>query len=98
HLVLLLELEQAVMRRRGDRALPFTIDMRFEESHLQSRRGEGKVVRTIVHISIRPSRARDRRHRELHDQAHQLFASIKSYLMAWDSDTAESAVVESERE
>jgi diguanylate cyclase (GGDEF)-like protein/PAS domain S-box-containing protein len=89
HVVLQIDGESSFRRRKSDAAVPFIVDMRFEESHTQSRRGDCKVARTIVNISIRPKRSRDRRHGDINDQAQRLLASFKSYLMAWDSDSAQ---------
>jgi hypothetical protein len=44
------------------------------------------MVRTIVHVTIRPQRARDRRRRDVLERAQRLAASLKSYLVAQDHD------------
>ena len=73
-------------RRVSDRPVPFVIEMRFEEC--DSRRDQNQaahsLVRTIIHVTIRPQRNRDRRRRDLLERAQQLAASIKSYLVAQD--------------
>jgi diguanylate cyclase (GGDEF)-like protein/PAS domain S-box-containing protein len=76
----------AMMRRSGDRSVPFLIEMQFEESQQLAARGQGKTVRTLVHVTIRPQRGRDRRRRDVLERAQRLLASLKSYLVAQDHD------------
>jgi hypothetical protein len=73
-----------LIRRATDRNVPFLIEMQFDEAHHLSARGQGKVVRTIVQVTIRPQRARDRRHRDVLERATRLMSSLKSYLVAQD--------------
>ena len=82
----------ANMRRLGDRDVPFIIDLQFEElPAAQGARGSG-FSRTLVKVSIRPQRSRDRRQRDVHEHARQLLVSLKSYLVAQeqtpDADTS----------
>jgi diguanylate cyclase (GGDEF)-like protein/PAS domain S-box-containing protein len=86
YLVLRIEGDQGPSARRvTDRPVPFVLEMRFEESGGQpTGRGTGKVVRTIVQVSIRPQRNRDRRRRDVLERAQRLAASLKSYLVAQD--------------
>jgi len=88
YLVLRLEGDHGPSARRvTDRPVPFVIEMRFEESGPPGQgRGTGKVVRTIVHVSIRPQRGRDRRRRDVLERAQRLASSLKSYLVAQDDD------------
>jgi diguanylate cyclase (GGDEF)-like protein/PAS domain S-box-containing protein/putative nucleotidyltransferase with HDIG domain len=79
-----------LMRRTSDRNVPFLIEMRFDEAHQVSARGKGKVVRTIVQVTIRPQRARDRRHRDVLERATRLMSSLKSYLVAQDHQPSDS--------
>ena len=77
----------SLMRRTTDRPMPFVVDMRFEEcSAAPTGRGSGKVMRTLIHVTIRPQRSRDRRRRDVLERAQRLNASIKSYLIAQDHD------------
>jgi hypothetical protein len=63
------------------------LEMRFEESEAAGQgRNSGRMVRTIVHVSIRPQRSRDRRRRDVLERAQRLAASLKSYLIAQDHD------------
>ena len=43
-------------------------------------------MRTIIHVTIRPQRSRDRRRRDVLERAQRLAASLKSYLVAQDHD------------
>lgn len=83
HVVLQIETEKSLLARSRQ----FTVEMRFEESRSLARRGEGKIVRTTIHVAIRPRSSRDRRRHDTLDHAQRLLASLKSYLMAWDSDS-----------
>jgi len=72
-------------RRVSDRPVPFVIEMRFEDATRdQQNQAAHRLVRTIIHVTIRPQRNRDRRRRDLLERAQQLAASIKSYLVAQD--------------
>lgn len=73
-------------RRVTDRPVPFVIEMRFEESSTQPQKLSAKLIRTIIHVSIRPQRSRDRRRRDVLERAQRLAASLKSYLIAQDHD------------
>ena len=44
----------------------------------------GSQLRTLVQITIRPKRQRDRRRNGAGERARQMFVSLKSYLMAQD--------------
>src|SRR4029453_17717559 len=87
HWVLHIERDSPLPRRPADRGVPFIVEIRFQESQSHARRGEGKIVRTVMRVAIRPQRSSDRRQGDLLDQAQRLLASLKSYLMAWDSDS-----------
>lgn len=70
------------LRRSADREVSFVIDMEFDAV---KGTGQGKgqsLSRTLIHVSIRPQRSRDRRRRDVVDQAVQLLGSLKSYLVA----------------
>jgi diguanylate cyclase (GGDEF)-like protein/PAS domain S-box-containing protein len=86
HLVLRIEEESAsLLRRSSDRAIPFVIHIHLEE--YQSSRdlpGAGRMIRTLVNVTIRPHRNRDRRRRDVIEKAQRLLASLKSYLVAQD--------------
>jgi hypothetical protein len=94
YLVLKIEGDQpTLVRRASDRPVPFIIELRFDEATVTPQgRGGGKLVRTIVHVTVRPQRSRDRRRRDILERAQRLAASLKSYLIAQDHDP--QAIVE----
>jgi diguanylate cyclase (GGDEF)-like protein/PAS domain S-box-containing protein len=72
-------------RRVSDRSVPFVLEMRFEESNSnESGGGANKMIRTVIHVTVRPQRSRDRRRHDVQDCAVRLAASLKSYLIAQD--------------
>jgi diguanylate cyclase (GGDEF)-like protein len=78
-------LETDKMRRSSDRAMPFVIDINVEEYRTPTDgRNAARMIRTVVNVTIRPQRSRDRRRRDVLERAQQLLASLKSYLVAQD--------------
>jgi diguanylate cyclase (GGDEF)-like protein/PAS domain S-box-containing protein len=74
-----------LLRRNTDRAVPFCVELRFEETRVDAHgREEGGTLRTLIHVALRPVRNRDRRRRDVLERARQLLGSLKSYLMAHD--------------
>jgi hypothetical protein len=72
-----------LMRRTGDRPTPMLIELQLEELHQSSERRPGcKDLRTVVRVTIRPRRQRDRRRPDVDARARELLAELKSYLMA----------------
>jgi diguanylate cyclase (GGDEF)-like protein/PAS domain S-box-containing protein/putative nucleotidyltransferase with HDIG domain len=70
-------------RRTTDRAVPFLIEIEFDEvSEVDETRTGRTVERTLIKAVIRPKRDRDRRKRDAAERAKQLYASLKSYLVA----------------
>jgi diguanylate cyclase (GGDEF)-like protein/PAS domain S-box-containing protein len=85
HVALHLEVQQDTKgRRSADRALPFQIELRFAELRLPGEEKQPQWTRTLIRVSVRPRRNRDRRRRDAIDRARQLVSSVKSYLMAQD--------------
>jgi diguanylate cyclase (GGDEF)-like protein/PAS domain S-box-containing protein/putative nucleotidyltransferase with HDIG domain len=79
-------------RRATDRPLPFVIELKFEEPTAQQQSAaQGKMPRTLIHVSIRPQRQRDRRRGDVLQRAQQLAASLKSYLVAQDYNPSTNA-------
>jgi diguanylate cyclase (GGDEF)-like protein len=71
------------LRRRTDRPVSFVLELNLEETRIE--RGgvtNAQVLRTVINVSIRPRRRRDRRRNNAIDQARRLLVSVKSYLMA----------------
>jgi diguanylate cyclase (GGDEF)-like protein/PAS domain S-box-containing protein len=84
--VLKIEAAQLPLNRRAtDRPVPFFIELTFSEKRVAIRNSkapeQGKLTRTIVHVTIRPRRSRDRRRRDADQRAAELLMSLKSYLM-----------------
>lgn len=78
-------LETDKMRRSSDRAMPFVIDINVEEYRTPTDgRNAARMIRTVVNVTIRPQRSRDRRRRDVVERATQLLSSLKSYLVAQD--------------
>jgi hypothetical protein len=74
-----------LMGRSSDRPTPFLVELNLEEVHSdQGMHAGGSQLRTLVQITIRPKRQRDRRRNGVDERARQLFISLRSYLMAQD--------------
>jgi diguanylate cyclase (GGDEF)-like protein len=72
-------------RRTTDRPVPFRIELVFDEQTVPVEgRPNATALRTVIHVTIRPKRHRDRRRRDATERARQLLVSLKSYLMAHD--------------
>jgi diguanylate cyclase (GGDEF)-like protein/PAS domain S-box-containing protein len=70
-------------RRHSDRAVPFFIELDFQERRaVGEMRTGGSALRTLINVGIRPARKRDRRRRDMEQRANQLLSSLKSYFMA----------------
>lgn len=81
-----------LVRRTNDRPVPFHIELLFQEKQMAIEGRTGKTaLRTLIHVSIRPKRQRDRRQRDSLERSRQLLSSLKSYLMAHDYLTTEPA-------
>jgi diguanylate cyclase (GGDEF)-like protein/PAS domain S-box-containing protein len=74
-----------LMRRSSDRPTPFLVELNLEEVQVDhDTHATGGQLRTLVQITIRPKRQRDRRRNGVDERARQLFVSLRSYLMAQD--------------
>jgi hypothetical protein len=69
-----------LLRRTGDRSVPLTVELHFEERADAA----GGAVRTLISVVVRPKRGRDRRRSDSVQRARQVISSLKSYLMAQD--------------
>ena len=72
------------MRRSNDRPMSMVVELSLRETERTRDDGSGRVAATtdtIVAVTIRPKRSRDRR-RSVTDQAEQVFDSLRSYLIA----------------
>jgi diguanylate cyclase (GGDEF)-like protein/PAS domain S-box-containing protein len=76
---------QPLLRRSSDRPVPYQIKLQFSEmrSALEGH-PDSQSLRTLVRVSVRPKRNRDRRRADALERARQLLSSLKSYLMAQD--------------
>ena len=78
------------VRRFGDRAGVFLLDLTFEEQEIETSgatavSGTG-FVRTKIHASIAPQKQRNRRRDEILQRAKDVLVSFRSYLMATEED------------
>lgn len=73
-----------VIRGTADRPPPFLVELSLTEVLADDQAARGVELQTIVQITIRPKRRRDRRRDSADPYARQLFLSLKSYLMAQD--------------
>jgi diguanylate cyclase (GGDEF)-like protein len=89
-----------LLRRSSDRAVPFVIELRFQEkvstpdADARTSRKPPPSVGTLVHVVVRPKRQRDRRRRDAVERARQLLVSLKSYLMAHEFTEANRQAAE----
>ncbi|MFV2065598.1 MAG: diguanylate cyclase [Pirellulales bacterium] len=74
------------LERHGERSVPFVIDLVFSENRMEQLRGPKRtptqVSETVINVTIRPKRFRDRRRSHATERARDVLASLKSYLMA----------------
>jgi hypothetical protein len=75
-------------RRRSDRSVCFVFELRFEEEQIQKEEGETRdaILRTRIHVAVRPRRSRDRRLADVEQRGRQMLASFRSYLMAGEGE------------
>ena len=85
------------LRRLTDRPVTLSIDVRFEEEPVRKDRGGGVPAaeacptRTRIKIAIGPRRSRDRRREDVMAHAREILLSFRSYLMAYEDDSAASS-------
>ena len=77
-------------RRASDRVVPFSVEVTFKDDHVERSNSlgfaAGQYVHTIIGVSIRPLRDRDRRRENAAERARLLLHSLRSYLMAKELD------------
>ena len=80
----------ATSRRSTDRPATFLIQMKLSQRHVERVNthglAAGMYVETVVDVTIRPRRDRDRRREAVVEKARRLLGSLKSYLMAREDD------------
>jgi diguanylate cyclase (GGDEF)-like protein/PAS domain S-box-containing protein len=86
HVVMKIDGQNSPALRRGSDRAPFYIEITFQEARLCPDGQQRSVVRTIMHVKVRPKRKRDRRRRDLKERANQLIASVRSYFVAQETD------------
>jgi hypothetical protein len=79
-----------VNRRTNDRPMTFLILLKLSQRHTERSNTQGfaagTYVETVVDVTIRPRRDRDRRRDAAMEKARRLLGSLKSYLMAREDD------------
>ena len=74
------------LRRNSDRPVPFLVEMHFTERRVQSAVGSSgttsESLQTVIRVTIRPRKDRDRRREGILDRANKVLFSLRSYLMA----------------
>ncbi len=73
-------------RRSADRPISFMVELHFEERRVQAAIGSSghtsESLQTVIRVSIRPRKDRDRRTEGIADRANKVMSSLRSYLMA----------------
>ncbi len=81
-----IDIQDPEARRRADRLIQFTVDLRLEEELLQrATRSEyalGSISRTRIFVGVSPKTDRDRRRSNSQTYCQQILKSLRSYLMA----------------
>ncbi|NUQ62126.1 MAG: diguanylate cyclase [Pirellulales bacterium] len=79
-------------RRRSDRPVAFSMDVRLQEEQMEqaARQGGagGSVSRTRIQVTITPKKNRDRRRGDVDERAREVLTSFRSYLMATQDEAA----------
>lgn len=77
-------------RRKADRPSPYRLELEFSEERLEKTNSfglaAGSYAQTVVNVSIRPKKRRNRRRDDQLDRAKMALQSLKSYLMAREVD------------
>lgn len=86
HVVMKVDGQNSPALRRGSDRAPFYIEITFQEARICPDGHQRSVVRTLLHVKVRPKRKRDRRRRDLEERANQLISSVKSYFVAQETE------------
>ncbi|WP_428303580.1 diguanylate cyclase domain-containing protein [Lacipirellula sp.] len=77
-------------RRRADRPSAYRLELEFSEERLEKTNSfglaAGSYAQTVVQVSIRPKKRRNRRRDDQMERARMALQSLKSYLMAKEVD------------
>ena len=75
------------LRRCSDRSIPFLVELTLSEEHsADGEAGFGGPWRTLIHVAIQSPYRRDRRWRDVQNRAERVLVSLRSYLMAIDTN------------
>jgi hypothetical protein len=92
-----LENQGQPQRRRADRSVSFEVALslgrRTHDESVDDPGGKRGVPYSTITVTIRPRRLRDRRREGLEAAAHEVIASLRSYLGATESGTPRSTTV-----
>lgn len=83
-------------KRANDRPVPFFVEIRLQEEIHVPPRGGASTPRTLMFVTIRPKRHRDRRLSDLDERMRRLVFSIRSYLMATELEGSQQIVTRDE--
>ena len=71
--------------------MPFAVELRFSEEPVPTAgpptAGDGLATHTRIHVTIGSRGSRERREEDVHQRALEVFTSLRSYLMATDSES-----------
>jgi diguanylate cyclase (GGDEF)-like protein len=86
----------SIFRRVTDRPVRVLMAIAFEDVEAQAKgaRRESGVARTRILVSVSPHKSRDRRKSQLQQRAKQLLISLRSYLMATESEPTAANVAD----
>jgi diguanylate cyclase (GGDEF)-like protein/PAS domain S-box-containing protein/putative nucleotidyltransferase with HDIG domain len=77
-------------KRANDREITFLLEIKFAQQHVDFANtaglAAGKMVQTVATVTIRPKKDRDRRVGFVAERARFMLGSLKSYLMARETD------------
>lgn len=77
-------------RRKADRPSPYRLELEFSEDRLEKTNSfglaAGSYAQTVINVSIRPKKRRNRRREDQLERARMALQSLKSYLMAKEVD------------
>lgn len=80
-------------RRKVDRPTPYRVELEFSEERLEKTNSfglaAGSYAHTMVKVTIRPKKRRNRRHDEQLERAKLILQSLKAYLMAKETSADE---------
>ena len=86
HIILEVEGQTSkTIRRQSDRPVAFCLDLFIEEERSKKNETAPRdttLVRTKIHVIVRPDQNRNRRHNDVLNKANEILVSLSAYLMA----------------